>query len=650
MKLIFNLGISSFVCIVLCLAYCVYAIRKARLDIKKGHYENYAQNVVTVGVLFTFVGVSISLFNFDIANIDKSISVFLDGMKAAFVTSIIGMLSGIFIKYSQVSQTNKAADQMNNFFNEVSLLKVQFLAYQEASIKKHQAMLNQLKSLDVHLQKNNMDDFNNSMSEFCNAVNSLVVATASSKDNMEKLSASMTSQAQLLSNLSNTLKENFETMVDRQENQMAQMNGMFEKSIGELANQINNMNDNIGSKISASGSEQAEKLNSMNELITVMKDSTIQSEAYSKEMLSKTLEFHKNSVENQNAQNSILQSNTESIVAMKDSFADFVNNVQKVFGEAVIDALNNSMNRLNDQLETQFGENFKHLNEAVKDVVKWQDNYKETVEMSVSELNNIDNTFRTFIDVVSKDVESRINSLDESLNKFSEVTDKNINVQVQLSESVVTTSKLIKELQVNMLKVEDILGGFREYADSVNKNVKKAIDEQSGVVVNTLKNLEDDVNKVHTDNLTLFNKMQSDSAASLQETQKAIQAASMRIADSTKDIANEIDLLQNSALDMTVNLESYVRHLEESTANIHKGISKTLEAFNNDFSKEAAKSVGNLESMFDQLAKETERQHEASVKTLASSLAAISGQMINNYKELVAKIEQLDRVLRVRGL
>ena len=105
----------TIVCASLCLIYCVYAVIKSNHDIKQGHYGNYAQNVVTLGVLFTFIGVSISLYNFDVKNIDQSIGVFLEGMKLAFLTSIIGMVAGLIIKFLQRKHMDYASDQTSSF-------------------------------------------------------------------------------------------------------------------------------------------------------------------------------------------------------------------------------------------------------------------------------------------------------------------------------------------------------------------------------------------------------------------------------------------------------------------------------------------------------------------------------------------------------
>jgi uncharacterized protein Yka (UPF0111/DUF47 family)/phage-related protein len=58
-----------------------------------------APNLLTsLGILGTFVGIVIGLLDFDTNNIDESIGDLLEGLKTAFVTSLVGMLASIALK------------------------------------------------------------------------------------------------------------------------------------------------------------------------------------------------------------------------------------------------------------------------------------------------------------------------------------------------------------------------------------------------------------------------------------------------------------------------------------------------------------------------------------------------------------------------
>ena len=64
--------------------------------------------LTTIGVLGTFVGIFIGLVNFDVGNIDKSVPLFLEGKKVAFVTSILGMGSAVFLRVTYAAVPRQA--------------------------------------------------------------------------------------------------------------------------------------------------------------------------------------------------------------------------------------------------------------------------------------------------------------------------------------------------------------------------------------------------------------------------------------------------------------------------------------------------------------------------------------------------------------
>jgi hypothetical protein len=59
--------------------------------------KNYRNECVSVGILGTFVGITLSLYNFDSSNISSSIPGFLDGLKLAFITSASGVCASILL-------------------------------------------------------------------------------------------------------------------------------------------------------------------------------------------------------------------------------------------------------------------------------------------------------------------------------------------------------------------------------------------------------------------------------------------------------------------------------------------------------------------------------------------------------------------------
>ena len=61
-------------------------------------------------------------------------------------------------------------------------------------------------------------------------------------------------------------------------------------------------------------------------------------------------------------------------------FKAFADKMSEAFSKAIIDELRKTIHEFNDKLAEHIGDNFKQLNEAVGELVKWQDNYRDHVE------------------------------------------------------------------------------------------------------------------------------------------------------------------------------------------------------------------------------------------------------------------------------
>ncbi len=98
-------------------------------------YLDYAPSLLTsLGILGTFTGIVIGLFDFNIAHIDSSIALLLDGLKTAFITSILGIALSLSLKlFSQCYQPRRYAEAditMEDLHNSLNsqIVATEFLA------------------------------------------------------------------------------------------------------------------------------------------------------------------------------------------------------------------------------------------------------------------------------------------------------------------------------------------------------------------------------------------------------------------------------------------------------------------------------------------------------------------------------------------
>ena len=116
----FTIGTIVYICVQIILGLLAFVV----LQWKKGWHThtNTAASILTIfGVFGTFLGISIGLFGFKTANIEGSIPDLLNGLKLAFLTSLVGILSAIVLKAYAFYQAIKSPD------SDVQTLDVQTL-------------------------------------------------------------------------------------------------------------------------------------------------------------------------------------------------------------------------------------------------------------------------------------------------------------------------------------------------------------------------------------------------------------------------------------------------------------------------------------------------------------------------------------------
>lgn len=74
--------------------------------------------LTSLGILGTFVGISVALYDFNVQDLDASIPILLDGMKIAFFTSVIGMTLSILLKIIMLCLGKENERKENKFFEE----------------------------------------------------------------------------------------------------------------------------------------------------------------------------------------------------------------------------------------------------------------------------------------------------------------------------------------------------------------------------------------------------------------------------------------------------------------------------------------------------------------------------------------------------
>lgn len=96
--------LSNFITITI----VVFIITLFSLSIKKTAKRNFKNEIVSLGVLGTFLGIAIGLYHFDVTDIKTSLPLLLEGLKTAFITSGVGIFFSIIISINRPFKQNNS--------------------------------------------------------------------------------------------------------------------------------------------------------------------------------------------------------------------------------------------------------------------------------------------------------------------------------------------------------------------------------------------------------------------------------------------------------------------------------------------------------------------------------------------------------------
>ena len=156
MKLVLNY-LSSPIIINILFAL-IMGVLIVRYFIKKRSYDanSYTPDLIaTLGIIGTFLGITIGLLNFDPKQMEESVPLLLNGMKTAFITSLMGLGLSSWLKSDQ-SQKIRVIE--NNKKSVEDLLEELIKITRKSSNSNVESVMQELKETTI--------DSNNKMEKF----------------------------------------------------------------------------------------------------------------------------------------------------------------------------------------------------------------------------------------------------------------------------------------------------------------------------------------------------------------------------------------------------------------------------------------------------------------------------------------------------
>lgn len=442
-------------------AYILYFFLKEKQYSKESVLGNIAS---TIGVLGTFVGISIGLWKFNPNDITSSVPLLLSGMKIAFATSIIGMAASIFMKYialknedeeniddimelfnTMIAESRNVNNtlienqkQTENVLNKVSeiwashqenltvVLKNEIASLNNNTISKQEELIGEFKKLGecftlLNSGVNNLltwqENYKETIENTTKELETVIQTIHNADESIESISKNASLIKENNENLSEVLKE-----INKTQNVIMESN----KSIIEISN------------------EAKESIPQINEHFTNIDNRTKETTAYLQTLISENINNIKSYLEK--ITEDVLSKTTQSIYennrqfkyeisehisqckmliySLKDLIPDINEHLlstQKRFNKTLI--------HFNEEVQNSFKENTYEINKQVQLLKETTTNINNTLDDTISEstkrLENItvatSNQIKTMAEEMEKLCVRKIEKLDNTL--IEEFTD-----------------------------------------------------------------------------------------------------------------------------------------------------------------------------------------------------------------------------------
>jgi DNA anti-recombination protein RmuC len=632
--------LSEVVCGIILIVFvfgCFFSIKS-----KYPNFVSYTPALLTsLGIFGTFGGIVIGLMLFDEKDIDGSISLLLSGLKTAFVTSLLGILTSIIFRGLQsmgVLSPKKVATRIESATPEDILAAI---TGQNQSLESlvtaiggdgDRSLVSQLKLMRGDVNDNQKLTIKG-MDWSEEYLKSLDESITSQKENFNTFSDKLWIKLQ---DFADTLsKSATETVIEALKQVITDFNQNLTEQFGENFKQLNESVKELviwqeNYKVQIADMTDQYKLGVSSIAATETSVTAISQEA---KVIPETMANLKQVMEVNQHQLAELERHLEAFKDMRDKAVEAVPEIRSQIQETV-DTISNSVALANKHYETLLTESDTHIQkttETISESVALANKHyealltesdthiqktAETISESVSLANKHYETLLTESDTYIK---SHIAASNDLLDKFVSNTKEGIDIiGVRLAESASQVEKVITE-------------GAKEFEDKVHQtngaltSTADHVTNQTEVIKNALKDTTDDLSQHVRDMINGLISDSKDISTTLSDANKSLVTDTSNIRDGVvKSIENMQSRLESSLEDV---FTSQSQHMQKVFTNIDAGLKEQV--------GKTGEAVEKQLGMIDQSMQE---ELTRSMQILGSNLGTITQKFTTDYKSLVREM------------
>ncbi len=470
-ELILNLTTYILVAAIIVIAVCAFYYIKSNnqnksLVEKRRWIEQIPSLVSTLGVLGTFIGITVGLCNFDTADLDNSIPLLLSGLKTAFFTSIAGMISSMFLsryvssRYDEldkgVSDINQAAGLITKSVSDMSAANIQTLTTMMAQQEEQLRLFEQLhndnldivriltsndntmrqiyESLDkgqenmARISSNTalMPDIKSGVDSIITSLNTVLdklVSISSDTANIESINDNVATSLEALGNLDASeqhVSEEIDKLGGVLQTEVGELNAVVKTQFTELSAFINKVNTQIANDVLAKLGVLENDAKQIHDVLTTISSDTANIESINDNVatslealgnLDASEQHVSEEIEGLGAKmtndiSAIVVKMTETDKLLTTKFDEFTTLMKKNDVEELSEYMRkfaaDFQSQMNNLINKLVADNFKELNKSVNTLSTWQQENKAMIASLTQQYKDMADEFENTSLVLSE--------------------------------------------------------------------------------------------------------------------------------------------------------------------------------------------------------------------------------------------------------
>jgi hypothetical protein len=154
------------------------------LSMTKNSTRSYKSEIVSLGVLGTFVGIATGLWHFDVNELGESMPHLLAGLKTAFITSGVGIACAVFISIFRPNMKHKTIDDL--YLNQIEMIEQLKKSLETIAEKNNEGFAVVLEGIVKDFNTNLNEHFGDNFKQLNNAVKEMIVWQDNYKSYIER--------------------------------------------------------------------------------------------------------------------------------------------------------------------------------------------------------------------------------------------------------------------------------------------------------------------------------------------------------------------------------------------------------------------------------------------------------------------------------